>query len=278
MKARLSLLCASATVLAIAACSGSKEDPSASGSTGPATTTVAATATTTAALALTVEGPPMKPGIELHVKAEVDTRTDGLTGTALAVPGARASLQTAKEWKTTKGDVIVVAPADKKAQLGATSFAAGGADAKLPAVATALGLTACEWNPPDTLSIGKTAVAGNGADGRCMRGTTPVQAAFVAAPAEGILVVGAWEAGGDSASLFGAMRSIVRVAGSAGGGLGPCCAALRQNANSAPPDQKAMYLQAAAICDGLKNAPQAQMAIGQIRAALKSASMPSSCR
>lgn len=70
MKARLSLLCASATVLAIAACSGSKEDPSASGSTGPATTTVAATATTTAALALTVEGPPMKPGIELHVKAE----------------------------------------------------------------------------------------------------------------------------------------------------------------------------------------------------------------
>ncbi len=277
MNARLSLLCASATVLTIAACSGSKEDPSASGSTGPATT-VAATATTTAALALTVEGPPMKPGIELHVKAEVDTRTDGLTGTALAVPGARASLQTATGWTTTKGDVIVVAPADKKAQLGATSFAAGGADAKLPAVATALGLTACEWNPPDTLSIGKTAVAGNGADGRCMRGTTPVQAAFVAAPAEGILVVGAWEAGGDSASLFGAMRSIVRVAGAVGGGLGPCCAALHQNANSAPPDQKAMYLQAAAICDGLKNNPQAQLAIGQIRAALKGANMPSSCR
>jgi hypothetical protein len=275
MNARLSLLCGTMTVLAIAACSGPKEDPSAS---APPATTVAATATTTAALALTVEGPPMKPGIELHVKAEIDTRTDGITGSPLVVPGARASLQTATGWTTTKGDVIVVAPADKKAQLAATSFATGGAEGKLPAVATALGLTACEWNPPDTLSIGKTAVAGNGADGRCMRGATPVQAAFVAAPAEGILVVGAWEAGGDSANLFGAMRSIVRVAGPAGGGLGPCCAALHQNGNNAPPDQKAMYMQAAAICDGLKNAPQAQMAIGQIRAALKSASMPSSCR
>lgn len=276
MNTRLSLVCGAAAVLAIAACSGPKDEPPSASAVTAATTTPA---TTTTSLVLTVEGPQPKAGIELHVKAEVDGRTDGLTGTSLSVTGARAALQAPKDWATAKGDVTVLTPADKKAQLAATSFGTEGAEGKLAAVATALGLTGCEWNPGDRLAIGKNAVPGSGADGRCMRGATPVMTAYVATQTEGLLVVGAWEAGGDSASLFGSMRSITKLAGGAGGGgLGPCCAALHQNANSAPPDQKNLYLQAAAICDGIKNNPAAQGMLGQVRAALKGANMPSSCR
>jgi len=272
MNARFSLVCGAAAVLAIAACSGSKEDPS--GSAAPPPPPTAPPATTTTTLVLTVEGPQPKAGIEMHVKAEVDGRTDGITGTTLSITGARANLQAPTGWETKKGEVTVVTSADKKAQIGASD----GGEAKLAAATAALGLTACEWNPSDRLNIGKSAIPGTGADGKCMRGATPVVAAFVAPTAEGLLVVGAWEAGGDMANVFGSMRSITKLAGGAGGGIGPCCAALHQNANSAPPDQKAMYAQAAAICDGIKNNPQAQMMLGTVRAALRGANMPSSCR
>jgi hypothetical protein len=265
------------TLLAVSACGSKEED---SGSTPAQTTTAAAvptTTTTTAPLALTVEGPQPKAGIDLRVKAEVDGRSDGITGTAL--PAGRASLQTPTGWTTTKGDVTVVASADKKAQIAAAAFGTEGAEGKLAAVATAMGLTACEWNPGDRLTIGKTALAGTGADGKCMKGAAAVKTAYVAPTAEGMIVVGAWEADGDSANVFGAMRSIAKAAGGAGaGGLGPCCAALRQNANSAPPDQKAGLIQAAAICDGLRNNPQTSVAIAAIRGALRGANMPSSCK
>lgn len=273
MNARLSLVCGAAAVLAIAACSGSKEDPS--GSAAPPPPPASTPAPTTSTLVLTVEGPQPKAGIEAHVKAEVDGRSDGITGAALAVTGAGASLQTPTGWETKKGDVTVVTSTDKKSQIGASS----GGEAKLGAAVAAMGLTACEWNPSDRLTIGKNALSGTGADGKCMRGSTPVVAAFVAPTAEGLLVVGAWEAGGDMANVFGSMRAIAKAAGGGGGGgIGPCCAALHQNANSAPPDQKPMYMQAAAICDGLKNNPQASAMMGQVRAALRSANMPSSCR
>lgn len=272
MNARLSLVCGAAAFLAIAACSGPKDDPSGSATAPPPPTAPPATTTTT--LVLTVEGPQPKAGIEQHVKAEVDGRTDGITGAAMSVAGARAALQSPTGWATTKGDVTVVTSADKKAQIGATS----GGEAKLAAAATALGLTGCEWNPGQSMNIGKNALPGSGADGKCMRGTTPVVTAYVAPTAEGLLVVGAWEAGGDMANVFGSMRSITKLAGGAAGGIGPCCAALHQNANSAPPDQKTMYLQAAAICDGIKNNPQAAGMLGSVRAALRGANMPSSCR
>ncbi|MEZ4296320.1 MAG: hypothetical protein R3B70_15220 [Polyangiaceae bacterium] len=267
------ILC-SAVLLGLAACSSSSSDD---GTTGAPPPPPATTTTTTSSLVLTTEGPPTKAGIEPRVKAEVDQRTDGLTGTTLAVSGARAALQVPKDWTTKKGAVTTVESADKKAQMAATSFS-GSPDAQITAATAALGLTACEWNPPENLAIGKTLVAGNGADGRCTKGTAQVKAAFVAGPAEGVLVVGAWEDGGDSASIFGAMRSIVRAAGSGTDGIGACCAALRQNANSAPPDQKNGLLQAAAICDGLRNSPQGKAALGQIRGLLKGANMPSSCK
>src|SRR5262245_4229960 len=147
MKPHLSLGCCAAALLAFSACSSSGSGDDGSGSAAQTTAaTATTTTTTTTSLTLTVEGPQPKPGIEARVKAEVDGRTDGITGTALSA--GRASLQTPTGWTTTKGDVTVVAAADKKAQIGATSFATEGAEGKLAAAATALGLTACEWNPP----------------------------------------------------------------------------------------------------------------------------------
>ncbi len=61
-------------------------------------------------------------------------------------------------------------------------------------------------------------------------------------------------------------------------GIRACCAALAGNANSAPLDQKPMYLQAAAVCQGLVNSPQGRGALVQLRGILRGANMPSSCK
>ncbi|MBK8251686.1 MAG: hypothetical protein IPK82_03350 [Polyangiaceae bacterium] len=267
-----------AVLLGLAGCSGSGSGDE--GTTGGAAPPPATTTTTTAsALVLVTEPAQAKPGIELRVKAEVDNKPEGITGTTLAVAGTRGSMQTPTGWTTAKGDPIVVASADKKAQIAATSFASGATDARRDAAAASLGLTACEWNAPDPLTIGKNTLSGNGADGLCSKGSAKVKTAYVMAIAEGLLVMGAWEDGGDSGAIFGSMRSIIKVAGgTANDGIAACCAALAQNANSAPLDQKAYLLQAAAICNGLRNNPQGKAALGQVRAALKGAKMPSSCQ
>lgn len=61
-------------------------------------------------------------------------------------------------------------------------------------------------------------------------------------------------------------------------GIRACCAALSQNAASAPLDQKPMYLQAAAVCQGLVNSPQGRQALVGIRGMLRGANVPSSCK
>ena len=265
-----------AVLLGLAACSGSGDDDKGGGAPPPATTTASETTTS---LVLQVEPPVAKPGVELRVKQEVDNRPEGITGATLAVPNTRATLQTPTGWTTAKGDVNVVTSPDKKAQIAAASFTAGQTIARRDGVAAALGLTGCEWNAEDSLTIGKNTLAGNGADGLCSRGAAKVRTAFITSTGESLMVMGAWEDGGDSASVFGAMRSIVKVAGgTANDGIGPCCAALAQNANSAPPDQKVYLLQAAAICNGLRNNPQGRAALGQVRAALRGANMPSACQ
>lgn len=265
-----------ALFVGLAACSSGGDDGATGGAPPPATTTTTTTSTTS--LVLVVEGPQPKAGIELRVKAEVDSKPDGITGTTLAVSGARATAQAPTGWTSAKGDVTVVTSADKKTQLAATSFA-GSVESKLAAAATSLGLTACEWNPGDSMTIGKSLLAGTGADGVCTRGPAKVKMAYVATTSEGLLLVGAWEDGGDAANVFGSMRSIVKVAGGAGNdGIAACCNALRQNANSAPADQKGPMIQAAAICDGLRNSPQGKQALGAIRGMLKAASMPSACK
>jgi hypothetical protein len=61
-------------------------------------------------------------------------------------------------------------------------------------------------------------------------------------------------------------------------GIRACCNALTQNANSAPLDQKPMYIQAAAVCQGLVNSPQGKQALVGIRGMLRGANMPSQCK
>ncbi len=68
------------------------------------------------------------------------------------------------------------------------------------------------------------------------------------------------------------------VGGGDATGIRKCCSALRQNANSVPLDQKAAYIGAASICDGLVSSPQGRQTLSQVRVALKGMSVPSSCQ
>jgi hypothetical protein len=66
--------------------------------------------------------------------------------------------------------------------------------------------------------------------------------------------------------------------GGAFGQISKCCAALRANAKSAPPEQMGGYMAAAQACEGLKNTPAANMAFSQIRMFLAGAKMPGACQ
>ncbi|MFT3770891.1 MAG: acyltransferase [Minicystis sp.] len=66
--------------------------------------------------------------------------------------------------------------------------------------------------------------------------------------------------------------------GSASGSIAKCCAALQQNANSAPLDQKPYYMAAANACNGMRNTPSAQQAFAQLRMFLAGAKMPAACK
>lgn len=61
-------------------------------------------------------------------------------------------------------------------------------------------------------------------------------------------------------------------------GIKKCCAALAQNANSAPPEQKGGYLAAAAACNGLVSSPQGRQALASLRGLLLGAQMPAACK
>ena len=66
--------------------------------------------------------------------------------------------------------------------------------------------------------------------------------------------------------------------GGGSGTLAKCCAALQQNANSAPLDQKAYYMAASQYCNGVRNTPAGQQAFAQIHMFLAGAKMPGACR
>ena len=66
--------------------------------------------------------------------------------------------------------------------------------------------------------------------------------------------------------------------GGAAGSIAKCCAALQQNANSAPMEQKMYYMAAAQYCNGMRNTPAGQQAFAQIRAFLAGAKMPDACK
>jgi hypothetical protein len=71
---------------------------------------------------------------------------------------------------------------------------------------------------------------------------------------------------------------VVVGVGGASASIAKCCAALQQNANSAPIEQKGAYQAAAAACQGLRNTPVAQQAFAQIRSFLLGAKMPGACQ
>ncbi|APR82228.1 Hypothetical protein A7982_07577 [Minicystis rosea] len=255
-----------AALLALVACSNKKDKDDGAHSAEPPSSAPPPSA---------APAPPPPPAIEAHVKVELDNRPDGVTGAPLAITGAHAMLLTPTGWTPAKGEFTVLSAPDKKAQIAAGAIsAAETADAKLPAAVAALGLTECQWGPPEPLVVGKNKLASMGADGVCKRGPIVVRTAYVAPTAERLLAVGAWEPGGDSANVFGAMRSIIKPPTGDTSGLGPCCAALRQNARSAPPDQRGYLLTAAAVCDGLRNNPQGRAMAAQMRAQLRGAALP----
>jgi hypothetical protein len=266
------------TLVAMVGCPPKDEDDDDDGKKKTSETTAAPTPTPTPTTPTTVkvEAPPTKPGIEPRVKAEVGGRADGLTGTTLA--GGALSMQHPKEWVPVKGEWTIVGPPDKKAGLSVGAMTPAGPTEKLPAATAAMGLTACEWNPPDTLTIGKEKIPGVGADGVCTKGPMQVKAAYIAATAQQTLLVGAWDPDGDAASVFGAMRSVTKAAGGDATGIAACCAALRGNAKSAPPQQVGAYLLAAGACDAAKNNPQGRQALAGVRAMLAGAQVPSTCK
>jgi hypothetical protein len=265
------------TFVLVACSSGSEDgDPTSKPSSKPTTEktpSAAPSATPPASASVKIESD-KKPGIEARVKQEVDNRADGITGTALAPTGAAAALQRHKDWTETKGDFTAVTSADKKVSLSAGT---GGSE-KLETAATALGLTACEWNPAESVAVGKDKLAGSAADGLCTKGSAKVKAAMVTLSAEKLLVVGAWEDGGDDASMFGAMRSIVKSGTSTGGNIAACCKALEQNSVPAPPEQKGGYLLAIGACKAALSNKDTAAALRAVQAAAKGIGLPAECK
>lgn len=247
-------------------------NPAPAGTTPPANT---GAATDTAAPAPGTTGAAPAPGpasIEPKVKAEVDNKPDGVTdGTPIAIPTAKAAIQAAKGWATTPGPITLAKTADDKARLAVTGFGPEGPEKAIPLAAAAAGLKDCQWSPPETVTAGKDKLAASVADGLCSRGAGKAKAAMMAV--EGLLVVGTWDDGGDQANVFAAFRSVAKLVQT--DSLAACCAAIRQNAKSAPPAQAGLYILAAGTCDSVRRNPGA---IAQIKAALRGLNVPSSCR
>jgi hypothetical protein len=215
------------------------------------------------------------------VKAELENRTDGIPGKALTVQGAKATLQTPTTWQTSPpaNGITISKMADDKTRIVAANLT-GDPNARVAELATAAGLTGCTWLPPETLTaVGPNKLAATAADGSCMRGTQKVGAAFVAIPTEQLVVLGAWdEPGGDANGVFGAMRTIGKVAAGDSTGIRACCNALAQNAKSAPPQQQGAYIAAAAACNALVSNPQGRQGLATVRAMLAGAGVPAQCR
>jgi hypothetical protein len=87
------------------------------------------------------------------------------------------------------------------------------------------------------------------------------------------------DAGADAADDAGDADAGKKVVGTGDPtGVRKCCSALRQNANTAPPEQKGAYITAATACDGLVNNPQGRAALAQLRGLLLGAQMPAACQ
>jgi hypothetical protein len=269
-------------LLALFALGGCPEEESTTPPPPPpptAATTAAPSATLEAADTSNKPAASANPNIEAKIKVELDGKdpNPGHT-TALAVTGAKASFTAPAGWKSTKSGAFSVATsADEKARFAAGSDADPAS--KLADASTALGLTECEWATPESAAVGKDKLPANVADGLCKRNGAQVKAGYAIFSGDGlnILTMGAWDAGGDAAGMFNTFRTVTKASGDSTG-IAACCAALRGNAASAPPEQKGAYLAAAGACQAVISNPQGRAALAQVRALLAGANVPASCR
>jgi hypothetical protein len=256
--------------LLLIGCPKKKEDDIPPLPTPTQTATAAPTATPTQLQLATPQG---------IIKPEVDNRADGITGVPVVAPGAKAIIQAPPQpWKMTKtADAQIATAADDKVRIAAAAYGPEGAAAKLEKVATASGITACQWSGVESAIVGKDKLASQVADGNCQRNGTPVKAAYMAT--EGLLVVGSWDESADRSPVFGSMRSVSKaVGGGDATGIAACCNAISQNAKSAPPQYVPYYMTALGVCNGLRSNPQGRAMLGSVRSALGPAAVPAQCR
>jgi hypothetical protein len=76
----------------------------------------------------------------------------------------------------------------------------------------------------------------------------------------------------------GAKKAVHGGGGHAGGGLGPCCAALMQNAESQPEPNKTYMKQAGQMCQVFLAQGMGKQVVGQLMAMARGVNMPAACR
>lgn len=244
-----------------AATTGGGEQPKPTGDTSSSSGSGTPTAT------------PPKAGIEPHVKAELDGKTEGTKGDAILAKDAKASVQVPSTWKKeAKGDVSTASSPDGKQAIAVSAY--DGSAPKLDAAAAAIGLTGCSWGTVENVTVGKDKLAGIAADGVCTKGGAQVHTAYLGDLTDNFLVVGVWD--NDMKSVFDNMRSIAKTADGPDP-IAACCNALNANMQSAPPQQKLLYAAAIAACNAAKGSAQGRAALAGIRGALVGIAAPGTC-
>jgi hypothetical protein len=271
---KYTLIGCAAPLVALLALTGCPQDDTTTtaSQTTDSTSQPSAKPNSTAPTALTVDEGTKDPAIEARAKAELDGKEPDADYKGSTLAAGKASFTSPDGWKTVSGSFTATTAKDDKARFGA------GSGSDTDAAAKSLGLSDCKWNPTESISLGKDKLAADVADGLCKRGAGKAKAAYATLSAENVIAMGAWDAdGGDSKPVFNAFRSAKKASGGPGapGGLAACCAALAQNANVVPLNQKGAYLSAASVCRSAQGNPAA---ISMIMGALKGAKMPAVCR
>ncbi len=253
-------------VVALAGCPPDDTGPETAGPTTGSSASPATSSTTTTSSSST--GPTVikpqkaqKPPIKARIKDEVDNKDPdaGYSGTKLTVSGSKGAFVAPLAWDT-QGQKSE--SKDKKSGF----YAMSGGDtpsskSNRDAAATKLGLSDCDWGPEQAVKMGKDKVAATVADGVCLRGSTVVVRTGYAAITDAdykLLAMGGWDdAGGKAKGVFDTFRSLMKDAGGKAkpGGVAACCAVIKQNKISAPPNQQGAYTMALGAC-------QAAMAAG----------------
>lgn len=212
--------------------------------------------------------------LDLDAVSELDARTDALAeGPAMRARGATVEVRAPAEWTLDRGEASTSAEVE-----GAhAAIQVGGDDGTEQAIAdaaNALGVTACSWGPANDVAVGVDARPCSAVDGACARDGAPVRAALLRDAPGRLLVLGVWTERSDGLAIFASMRSLGALSLE---GVAACCAALRQSAQSVPPNVRDIYIGAVAFCESAAND---RAAIGALRGLLGrlGANVPVACR